>query len=1078
MMKKTIFFLIAALSVQTRLHAQATYAELENNKIVYPSPTAGSLGKYGEYPVSLYNGLVNIGQDIVTVQSGHLALNVSLSYHASGNRPSDIPGWVGLGFSLNAGGVITRVIKDLPDDLTGGFYAYNTTVKYYWDNFPNTHFVEKYFSGDVDPRSDVYQFNFCGKTGEFVFDMDRNIHFKQKVPFKIEPLGILGGFAGFKVTTDDGTIYTFGQTERSIRTQPLGPTNEPPTSWYLTKIENLSGDLIELKYTTPNSKYRYKKYGSRKEVAGYFYDPAQAELGDPLVTGPTITLNNSVDEVVYLDEIDFNNGKLLFGKSTRLDPTYMPGGITSTNIEEKKLDLITLKDGNDNVVKKWKFEYFENSTERLKLKNLIVQGSDLADVQKYSFEYNFLKFPLPPTGAVGEDPYFTNDVDYWGYYNGAVNGDNKIPKMYISELGVFSGSAYRSVNPLLGKMEMLEKINYPTGGYAQFDFESNDYSAQGESFAADQNPLFESGTPPESFEFSYDREEGGFDTDPSTLTFTVTESTHIYTKYSSAADGPAHGLGNPGQIYEFDYWTPAGTYTMADLFLTANLSLPANADITRAHFFATVYKIGPPVAIIAKPGPGMRIKSIVTSDGITTTTRSFEYKQVGTAVSSGYLSVFPAFGTSLQRFASNIYGTYIASDPINDVGEGAPIGYSRVVERFQDNSYIVHNYTTYGDHPDDNMPFTNPVSDYRLAHKSSNDFLRGLETNTDYFNTAGVLQKRTMNNYEVLTGSLTEVPSIELKPTVSILDFSSQVNNVNGTLTSFYNVHSCFLYNTTRTEQLFDKDGLHPVTTSTTKYYDNLQHLQPSRIQVTGSDGSVLTTATSFPDDYARGTAFINYLQDNHFTAYPVEQVAYREKGGVNNIVSGDIITYKTTGAALADQLLKLETASPVSLAAFKFSNRATGVLPPSSTPAAFDPDAHYKTAVTYSLYDTKGNLLELTKRNGIKTAYVWGYKQQMPVAEVVGSGYAAALALVTPSVFDNPSSDAPVRTELNKIRTGLPGAMVTTYTYKPLIGTTSQVDPSGKVVYYEYDPFGRLKLMRDQNNAILKKFDYKYNGQ
>jgi hypothetical protein len=102
-----------------------------------------------------------------------------------------------------------------------------------------------------------------------------------------------------------------------------------------------------------------------------------------------------------------------------------------------------------------------------------------------------------------------------------------------------------------------------------------------------------------------------------------------------------------------------------------------------------------------------------------------------------------------------------------------PSGIAAVVERFQDNSYIVHNYTTYGDHPDDNMPFTNPVSDYRLAHKSSNDFLRGLETNTDYFNTAGVLQKRTMNNYEVLTGSLTEVQAIELKPTVSISDGSS-----------------------------------------------------------------------------------------------------------------------------------------------------------------------------------------------------------------------------------------------------------------------------------------------------------------
>jgi uncharacterized membrane protein YdbT with pleckstrin-like domain len=122
----------------------------------------------------------------------------------------------------------------------------------------------------------------------------------------------------------------------------------------------------------------------------------------------------------------------------------------------------------------------------------------------------------------------------------------------------------------------------------------------------------------------------------------------------------------------------------------------------------------------------------------------------------------------------------------------------------------------------------------------------------------------------------------------------------------------------------------------------------------------------------------------------------YKEKGSVNNIVSGDIVTYKTEGCCFAGStVLKLETAGPISQASFKFSNRASGVLPPSSTASAFDPDTHYKTALTHSLYDNKGNLLESARRNGIKTAYVWGYKQEMPVAEIVGSGYAAALALI-----------------------------------------------------------------------------------
>jgi len=134
-----------------------------------------------------------------------------------------------------------------------------------------------------------------------------------------------------------------------------------------------------------------------------------------------------------------------------------------------------------------------------------------------------------------------------------------------------------------------------------------------------------------------------------------------------------------------------------------------------------------------------------------------------------------------------------------------------------------------------------------------------------------------------------------------------------------------------------------------------------------------------------------------------------------------------------------------------------------------------------FNNYDSKGNLLQYTAPNGIVTTFIWGYDKEYLVAKVIGSDYATVSSFVNQSVLDNPSStESQIRNELHNIRTGLINtkALVTTFTYKPLGGISSETDPNGRTIYYEYDNFNRLSIIRDNDNKILKKICYNYAGQ
>ncbi|MBO9573565.1 MAG: hypothetical protein J7497_15360, partial [Chitinophagaceae bacterium] len=127
-------------------------------------------------------------------------------------------------------------------------------------------------------------------------------------------------------------------------------------------------------------------------------------------------------------------------------------------------------------------------------------------------------------------------------------------------------------------------------------------------------------------------------------------------------------------------------------------------------------------------------------------------------------------------------------------------------------------------------------------------------------------------------------------------------------------------------------------------------------------------------------------------------------------------------------------------------------------------PSSTEYTEIKNTAYDNFGNLTEQQKLGDVKKTWLWGYNNTYPVAEIIGSSYSSVSAMVVNSVLQNPSSDAALITELNKIRTNLANskAQVNTYTFSRLYGMSSQTNAANISTYFEYDEFGRLLNVKD----------------
>lgn len=136
-----------------------------------------------------------------------------------------------------------------------------------------------------------------------------------------------------------------------------------------------------------------------------------------------------------------------------------------------------------------------------------------------------------------------------------------------------------------------------------------------------------------------------------------------------------------------------------------------------------------------------------------------------------------------------------------------------------------------------------------------------------------------------------------------------------------------------------------------------------------------------------------------------------------------------------------------------------------------------FKVLSKVNLYDKYSNIIEYENEQGTKIVNIWGYNKTQIVAKIENISYSQIPQYLITAIQNasNTSNENSLLTALNSLRvhSSLANALVTTYTYKPLIGVSTQIDYRGRKISYYYDDFGRLMQVRDHDNNILTEKEY-----
>ncbi|MCD1118735.1 hypothetical protein [Chryseobacterium turcicum] len=1115
-------------------------------QIITPSPTVAALMKFEEVPVNNYTGTPDISIPLfsVSTHSKDINLEVALKYHPANVKGDNIAGEAGLGWSLLSGGSISRTVRGLPDEIfvhgnTNGTISskiglyhdnimgddnnyYNNDISvlsqlaYNFPNKANKFYWETIEKGKFDTEHDLWQFNFMGNSGRFYIKKNQS-GILEVVPLSDYRVKITNHYSminnnpyvpiGFTIYDEKGYQYIFDVSETTSTSQAVENRSlyNPNSSMSSNTEFRSSFQLKEIKDPNNNLLIQYDFYdtefievnNSSNFIQNYYPDGYEyyskyncfneIQPSQQVVNSLSRTKVKKIKNIIVTD----------YSKISVEYATDRNDSNIQLNNKVVRVSKMIFKDFGDKIIKKVNFNYGYSNVlkNRLILKEVVEDFGINTQPLKYIFSYNEIDQNLNGTIA----------LDYWGNFNLVTNNCNS---QNLSTL--------RVPTPQTSNLDLLNKVQYPTGGSSIFVFESNTYSYIGDEPVTDfkENTLNE---------FFLDSDYKSFNN--SSFQFLPVHSkdrrailkTDILLPEDPNSWNRSIGL---FKVINGQYNLVANIFCVEpnndcckEIILEKNIQyavkrLSLNLNYTGTDHLSIDYYTATDDEKKYLFGGGNRISKIgyfsnssndlynnyVSNTVIPEKEKKYNYNWLGDSnKSSGSLSfIKPVFSYSRQTKISTVCTEppflsgqalgatidFITTTTLNNTPlintHGSDVGYKYVTVFETGKGKVEQEYTSPIDYPEEIS-----IANTRPFIPSKNiDYKRGLlEKETIFDNLLRPLSEKTFSyefdHYEQLYGyrfyradgagfdgsyfNTYDAYEIALQQGNISLPFGggntfSTQNLAGYPLEYMQNIALIDAFGwaklmSTKTENYFYENGSQRILEKNESFEYNTLNKQISQHIAMTEDGSILKT---------------KYFYHSGDSPYSQNRISEIEK--IENYKDGKLLDTKK----------------------INYSNSWTGNASyfPNQIQSSFGNTA-LETQLIFDQYDTKGNILQYTTKDGIPTTIIWGYNSTQPIAKIVDYPYALvnglATDIITASDADalNPSNETALITALNNFRNllQLKEFQITTYTYDPLIGVTSITPPSGIREVYLYDSANRLKEIRQDNAAgkLLKEFKYNY---